>query len=152
MMDLSEFTSHIQLFSSFLVAMTGAVVALGAVIRPMRNWIIDRIGNKRRGEELQKAVTAIGTDLKNLSVRFDEERAEQALMKDANIASLRNDLTELYYKVYPQGYIGEYDLKNWISMFEVYTALGGNHYVAELDERVRKLPGKPPKKKRTTKR
>lgn len=151
-MDLSEFTSHIQLFSSFLVAMTGAVVALGAVIRPMRNWIIDRIGNKRRGEELQKAVTAIGTDLKNLSVRFDEERAEQALMKDANIASLRNDLTELYNRVYPQGYIGEYDLKNWISMFEVYTALGGNHYVAELDDRVRKLPGKPPKKKRATKR
>ena len=150
-MDLSEFTSHIQLFSSFIVALTGAVVALGAVIRPMRNWIIDRIGNKRRGEELQKAVTAIGTDLKDLSVRFDEERAEQALMKDANIASLRNDLTELYYKVYPQGYIGEYDLKNWISMFEVYTALGGNHYIAELDERVRSLPGKP-RKKRTTKR
>ena len=150
-MDLSEFTSHIQLFSSFIVALTGAVVALGAVIRPMRNWIIDRIGNKRRGEELQKAVTAIGTDLKDLSVRFDEERAEQALMKDANIASLRNDLTELYYKVYPQGYIGEYDLKNWISMFEVYTALGGNHYIAELDERVRKLPGKP-RKKRATKR
>jgi len=132
-MDLSEFTSHIQLFSSFLVALTGAVSVVAGIIRPIRKLLV--------------AVKEFGSDLKDLSVRFDEERAEQALMKDANIATLRNDLTELYNKVASQGYIGEYDLKNWISMFEVYTALGGNHYVAELDERVRKLPGKPPRKR-----
>ena len=146
-MDLSEFTSQIQLFSSFLVAITGAVAVVAGIIRPIRNWVLDRIGNRKRGEELLTAVKEFSSDLKDLSIRFDEERAEQALMKDANIATLRNDLTELYNKVYPQGYIGEYDLKNWISMFEVYTALGGNHYVAELDERVRKLPGKPPRKR-----
>ena len=146
-MDLSEFTSQIQLFSSFLVAITGAVAVVAGIIRPIRNWVLDRIGNRRRGEELLTAVKEFSSDLKDLSVRFDEERAEQALMKDANIATLRNDLTELYNKVNNQGYIGEYDLKNWISMFEVYTALGGNHYVAELDERVRKLPGKPPRKR-----
>jgi len=150
-MDLTEFTSHVQLFSSFIVALTGAVVALGAIIRPIRNWIIDRIGHKKHDEVVMQTVTAIGNDVKDLRVRFDEERAEQSLMKDANIASLRNDLTELYYKVENQGYIGEYDLKNWISMFEVYTALGGNHYIAELNDRIHNMPGKP-RRKRATKR
>ena len=150
-MDLSEFTSHIQLFSSFLVALTGAVAVVAGIIRPIRNWILDRIGNRKRGEEMQKALVTMGKSIENLNTKFDEERAERALMKDANIATLRNDLTELYNKVASQEYIGEYDLKNWISMFEVYTALGGNHYVAELDERVRKLPGKP-RRKRTAKR
>lgn len=151
-MDLSEFTSYIQLFSSFLVALTGAIAVIAGIIRPIRNWVLDRIGNRKHGEEMQKAIVTMGKSIENLNVKFDEERAEQSLMKNANIATLRNDLTELYYKVNNQGYIGEYDLKNWISMFEVYTALGGNHYVAELDERVRKMPGKPSRRKRAAKR
>ena len=151
-MDLAELTSHIQLFSSFLVALTGAVALVIGIIKPIRNWMIDRLSNRKRSDELLTEVKEFRTELKDLSVRFDEERAEQTLMKDANIATLRNDLTELYYKVNNQGYIGEYDLKNWISMFEVYTALGGNHYVAELDERVRKMPGKPSRRKRSAKR
>ena len=150
-MDLSEFTSHIQLFSSFLVALTGAIAVIAGIIRPIRNWVLDRIGNRKHGEEMQKAIVTMGKSIEDLNVKFDEERAEQALMKNANIATLRNDLTELYYKVEAQGYIGEYDLKNWISMFDVYTSLGGNHYIAELNDRIHDMPGKP-RRKRTAKR
>ena len=79
-MDLAELTSHIQLFSSFLVALTGAVALVIGIIKPIRNWMIDRLSNRKRSDELLSEVKEFRTELKDLSVRFDEERAEQTLL------------------------------------------------------------------------
>lgn len=164
MPDLTSVTTFIQLLSGFLVSITAFFAAIIGIFKPLRTWfgkMIDKFKNTEintRLDSLETTVESMNSVMTSwkadMQVKFDKDSAEQSLLKEANIASLRNDITELYYKADSQGYIGEYDLKNWISMVEVYTALGGNHYVAELNERVLEMPTTPSKRKsvKTTKK
>jgi hypothetical protein len=151
-MDLQQFTEYIQLFSAFLVALSGLLVAVGAIVRPLRNWVLDRLGDRKRKEYMEKTIESINTRLMDYKDCLDRDRAEQLLIKQATIASLRNDITEIYNRGAAQGYLGDYDRENFLSMVEVYFALGGNHYVKELNDRVLKMPNKPPRKRTRTTR
>ena len=144
-MDLTNFTTYLQMFSSFLVAFTGAVVAVGAFIRPIRNWLIEKIAHQSRYDTMEKYVAKISGQLDG----FEEN---QRLMKDASIATLRKDLTDIYNEAVANGYVEEYDRKDFIEMYQVYNALGGNCYVHELHEKILEMPGKPVKTRKVSKK
>lgn len=144
-MDLTNFTTYLQMFSSFLVAFTGAVVAVGAFIRPIRNWLIEKIAHQSRYDTMEKYVTKISGQLDSLG-------ENQVLMKAASIATLRKDLTDIYNEAVAKGYVEEYDRKDFIEMYQVYNALGGNCYVHELHEKILEMPGKPVKTRKVSKK
>ena len=142
-MDLPQLTSYIQLFSSFLVALTGAVVAIGALVRPIRNWLLEKLSHQSRYDKMEKYVSKI-------SGQLDQFGENHELMKAALIATLRKDLTDIYNEAVSNGHIEEYDRKDFIEMYQVYNALGGNCYIHELNEKILEMPGKTSKKTRKT--
>lgn len=155
-MELSAITSTIQTFSAFIVAFTGLVVALSAIFKPLRNFFINRFSYKRviedRMDNFEKKIDQLTDFTNNLTNKFEEDKKEQSIMKEATIASTRNDLTHIYNNAIERGYIGDYDRENFMKMYRVYTELGGNSYVHELYEQILKMPRVPKTKKRTTKK
>lgn len=144
-MDLSQFTSYLQLFSSFLVALTGAVVAVGAIIRPVRKWIVGILSKEKEYKNLESSVNDVKQTLST-------ELSERKLMKEAYICLTRNALTEIWHRAEEQGYICDWDRENFDRMYAAYSALGGNSYIHEAHAQILKLPSKPKKTRKTTKK
>lgn len=144
-MDLSQFTSYLQLFSSFLVALTGAVVAVGAIIRPVRKWIVGILSKEKEYKQLESSVNDVKQTLST-------ELSERKPMKEAYICLTRNALTEIWHRAEEQGYICDWDRENFDRMYAAYSALGGNSYIHEAHAQILKLPSKPKKTRKTTKK
>jgi hypothetical protein len=144
-MDIAQVTSHIQLFSSFLVAITGLFALIAAIVRPLNKWLVEKISHQSRYEKMEKYVDKI-------SKQLDTYGNDHALEKAALIATLRKDLTDIYNESIAKGYVEEYDRKDFIEMYQVYSALGGNCYIHELHEKILEMPGKPMKKTRKNSR
>ena len=144
-MDLAQVTSYIQLFSSFLVAITGLFAVIAAIVKPLNNWLVEKISHRSRYEKMEKYVDKI-------SKQMDTYGEDHALEKAALIATLRKDLTDIYNEAIAKGYIEEYDRKDFIEMYQVYNALGGNCYIHELHEKILGMPGKPVKRTRKVSR
>lgn len=128
-MDLSQFTSYIQLFSSFLVALTGLIAALCALIKPIRSWISGMFKRMQADEKLEQAVERIA--------------AQQGLMKTGMEAFARNAILQIYHKAEEQGYLRDWDRENYMKMYAAYTALGGNSFVHSINEIIMGMPSAP---------
>ena len=151
-------TQSMNLMSTFIVSLTGLVVAISAVIRPARRWLVEQFTNRK---EIRENMTLFKTELKNMHDLIQEQndkseadRIEQAIMKEATQATVRNELTEIYYRSVERGYIDDYDRDNFEKMYIVYTKLGGNSYIHTIHKLIMEMPNKlvAKKKKAATKR
>jgi hypothetical protein len=158
-MELGNLTETIQLFSAFLIAFTSFAATLVGIIRPLRKWFVEKFTNKN---EMGNRITAIEnnivqinqfiTSLKDdLYSKFETDRNEQRIMKEATIASIRNALTAIYNRANELGYISDYDKENFEKLYLVYTELGGNSYVHIIHDQIMKMPNKPVSAKRSAK-
>ena len=159
-MLLENLTPHIQTATSFLIAVSGLLAILGAFFKPVRSWISKRFADseerKKEKEEHQQEVLAIKAAIEKTNLRLDEykdilgkDREEQKLLKEALVGMLRDRLTTIYNQAETRGYIDTTYRANFIEMYDIYRSLGGNHYVHDLYEKIKTMPGKPP---RTTKK
>lgn len=124
-MEAIEFiTLKINMISAFIVSVTGLLIALGAFVKPFRNWLLEQFTSK-------KAITA-----------------ELDLMKEALQATLRNQLTELYYRSIERGFIYENDRENFEHLNVVYEKLGGNSYVHTIHQLISVMPNETTVKKK----
>ena len=123
-MELIEFvTLKLNMFSAFIVSITGLLIAIGTFIKPVRNWLSEQITNK-------KAIAA-----------------ELDLMKEALQATLRNQLTEIYYRSIERGFIYENDRENFEHLNVAYEKLGGNSYIHSLHKLISVMPNETTVKK-----
>ena len=159
-MEWSTLTENLQIYSGFIIALGSFVATLVGFIRPMRKWFVDNFTNKNEvGQRISKIetdlahVTEFITGLKDdLYSKFETDRNEQRIMKEATIASTRNDLTAIYNQAIEKGYIGDYDRENFEKMYKVYSDLGGNSYIHELHKQILTMPSKTAANKRHTRR
>lgn len=142
-MDLAQITGTIQLISSFVIAITGALVALGALVKPVGRWLKGLIQKAQADEKLESAVEQLVT--------------RQDLIKKATEAITRNSILQIYHDAEEKGYIRDWDRDNFLKMYAAYTALGGNSFVHSIYDIIKEMPSipagqKPPRKtKRRTK-
>lgn len=123
-MEFIEFvTLKLNMFSAFIVSITGLLIAIGTFIKPVRSWFSEQITNK-------KAITA-----------------ELDLMKEALQATLRNQLTEIYYRSIERGFIYENDRENFEHLNVAYEKLGGNSYIHSLHKLISVMPNETTVKK-----
>ena len=151
-MDLSQFTSYIQLLSSFLVALTGLTAALCALVRPIRRWFSRMFSKMKADERLETAVEKIAARQEQIGDRQEQIGDRQVLMQEAIQTITRNALTDIWHRVEPQGYICDWDRENFLKMYAAYSAIGGNSYVHSIYELISKMPSLPPKKTRATRK
>lgn len=116
MPTLEFITLKINVMSTFIVAITGLLIALGTLVKPLRNWIVEQFTNR-------KAIAA-----------------ELDLVKEALQATLRNQLTEVYYRSIERGFIYENDRENFERLNVAYEKLGGNSYIHTIHELISVMP------------
>lgn len=159
-MELSSLTENLQLYSGFIIALSSLVATLVGVVRPFRKWFVEKCTNKnemnRRITQIENNIGHINqfiTELKDdLYSKFETDRNEQRLMKEATIASTRNDLTAIYNNAIEKGFIGDYDRENFEKMYKVYSDLGGNSYIHEVHDQILKMPSRTAANKHNTKK
>ena len=116
MPTLEFITLKINVMSTFIVAITGLLIAVGTLVKPLRNWIMEQFTNR-------KAIAA-----------------ELGLVKEALQATLRNQLTEVYYRSIERGFIYENDRENFERLNVAYEKLGGNSYIHTIHELISVMP------------
>lgn len=116
MPTLEFITLKINVMSTFIVAITGLLIAVGTLVKPLRNWIVEQFTNR-------KAIAA-----------------ELDLVKEALQATLRNQLTEVYYRSIERGFIYENDRENFERLNAAYEKLGGNSYIHTIHELISAMP------------
>lgn len=116
MPTLEFITLKINVMSTFIVAITGLLIAVGTLVKPLRNWIVEQFTNR-------KAIAA-----------------ELELVKEALQATLRNQLTEVYYRSIERGFIYENDRENFEKLNVAYEKLGGNSYIHTIHELISVMP------------
>ena len=116
MPTLEFITLKINVVSTFIVAITGLLIAVGTLVKPLRNWIVEQFTNR-------KAIAA-----------------ELDLVKEALQATLRNQLTEVYYRSIEGGFIYENDRENFERLNVAYEKLGGNSYIHTIHELISVMP------------
>lgn len=149
-MDIAAITSYIQLISALLVSVTGLMVAIVGLIKPIRRWFVNLFKNYNNTEitkkqndleqSLNKVTEFIDKVNVDLTTKFERDKAEQALIKEATIALLRNDMTAIYNEATDKGYIGDWDRENFEHMYVVYNAMGGNSYIKAVHEKIISMP------------
>ncbi len=95
-----------------------------------------------RLERFENEFKSLKTTVEEQGKKEDADRAEQAIMKEATQATVRNELTEIYYRSIERGYIDEYDRDNFEKMYIVYTKLGGNSYIHTIHQIIMEMPNK----------
>ena len=116
MSTLEFITAKINMVSTFIVAVTGLLIAVGTLVKPLRNWIVEQFTNKKAFE------------------------AEMNLVKEALQATLRNQLTEVYYRSIDRGFIYENDRENFEKLNVAYEKLGGNSYIHTIHQLISVMP------------
>ena len=116
MPTLEFITLKINVVSTVIVAITGLLTAVGPLVKPLRNWIVEQFTNR-------KAIAA-----------------ELELVKEALQATLRNQLTEVYYRSIERGFIYENDRENFERLNVAYEKLGGNSYIHTIHELISVMP------------
>ena len=116
MSTLEFVTLKINMLSTFIVAITGLLIAMGTLVKPLRNWIVEQFTNR-------KAIVA-----------------EIDLGKEALQATLRNHLTEVYYRSIERGFIYENDRENFERLNVAYEKLGGNSYIHTIHKLISVMP------------
>ena len=116
MSTLEFVTLKINMLSTFIVAITGLLIAMGTLVKPLRNWIVEQFTNR-------KAIAA-----------------EIDLVKEALQATLRNQLTEVYYRSIERGFIYENDRENFERLNVAYEKLGGNSYIHAIHKLISVMP------------
>ena len=128
MPTLEFITLKINVMSTFIVAITGLLIAVGTLVKPLRNWIVEQFTNR-------KAIAA-----------------ELELVKEALQATLRNQLTEVYYRSIERGFIYENDRENFERLNVAYEKLGGNSYIHTIHELISVMPNETTVKQTSRKR
>lgn len=68
-----------------------------------------------------------------------EQSQELGLIKEGNKCQLRADILRIYYNSMERKYIRQYELENFITLYNAYKALGGNSFIDKIYKEVMEL-------------
>ena len=86
-------------------------------------------------EAIREELEPLHEDINNISNKLDQ-------VSEGTVCVLRNAILQGYYSCAQKGYYNDNDYSNIHHLYETYTALGGNSFVADVMERFDSLPAK----------
>lgn len=95
---------------------------------------------KLREEKIRKERKAdmeeiVKKEVDPLSAKIDK-------LSGGTLSSLRNDILTCYYRCREKGYRGDWDYTNIHDLYDAYTELQGNSFIADVMKRFEALPAK----------
>jgi plasmid replication initiation protein len=68
--------------------------------------------------------------------KLKKKEENEQLQNSALLTLLQAQLTNIYFEYAEKQEISDYIYKNWLNMFKIYKALGGNDYIDELKHKM----------------
>lgn len=68
--------------------------------------------------------------------KLRKKETNEQLQNSALLTLLQAQLTNIYFEYAEKQEISDYIYRNWLNMFKIYKALGGNDYVDELKHKM----------------
>ena len=96
-------------------------------------------------EEVQRKetiITVLRDEIKPISDTIEKLSDKLEKIGEGTLSSLRNDILTCYYRCREKGYRNDYDFQNMHDLYEAYSGLNGNSFVADVMDRFDKLPTK----------
>ncbi len=91
---------------------------------------------------VREELIPVREDIKGVDARISRVEDNQEILKSGNIAALKNDILDAYYKCNKKGYRNDYDYQTVHTSFESYKGLGGNSFIEDVVARFDNLPTK----------
>lgn len=136
-------------------------VAASALVSGVVGYLVKRALDKYFSQKDEKEATQRQNDLELERLREEKIRKErkadmeEIVKKEVNplsakldklsngtLSSLRNDILTCYYRCREKGYRGDWDYTNIHDLYEAYTELNGNSFIADVMKRFDALPAK----------
>lgn len=126
--------------------MAGAITAVCACVlffvKPIRQWLINRIKKVAHSEDLEKNIKEMQESISKLEKLMEEHAVEDKQWKsevtksfkaqtETDIVQLRNTINHIYDKNYDVKSLTIRDKESLIDLFDRYDAIGGNHNVRQ---------------------
>ena len=141
----------IKEIGSYAGAIAAIIALIALLAKPVRQKFADKISLisgrddlnlkiDRLTEHCERQFDELGALVRTTIEQNDELKSEMTLQTEALKASLRNSILELYYRCTEKNSITTYERQNMSELYENYKALGGNSFVKDCVDRMKKLP------------
>jgi len=117
--------TYLLYIGSILGALTAIIGFFTLVSKNFRAWIKHIIKKSIKDDEQDIMIKEMHKNIQDLV-------KENKYNRKANIATIRDRITHLYYKYYTTGELPEFERENIIKQYEAYINLGGNSYITKL--------------------
>lgn len=85
---------------------------------------------------LSAALGYLINSVKNYKKKLKDRDKEDIAIKEALKYLIQSNLTNTYYAYEQTGTITDYCYRNWLNLFRIYKALGGNEYLDNINRRM----------------
>ena len=119
-------------YAGAIVTIMGLAVM---VIKPIREGFIKFITKTTKSDDTAEKLSQILDNMKKIT-------EQNEIQSEALVSVIRNTIMHLYYQYKGLGEISAYERENIEKLFKAYKSLGGNSFVADCVEEIRKLPTK----------
>ena len=125
----------VQIAGSYAGAIVGIIGLVVMIVKPIRQAFVKFITKTTNSDDTAQKLTQILENVNKLTT-------QNSMQSEALLCVIRNTIVHLYYQYKPIGEISAYERENIEKLYHTYTALGGNSFVSNCVEEIRKMPTK----------
>ena len=138
----------VQTIITVVVSALITAIISGIIGRALKKHYEEKDAEDRVLKEQEEAqrkdliVTVLRDEIKPISDTIEKLSDKLEKIGEGTLSSLRNDILTCYYRCREKGYRNDYDFQNMHDLYEAYSGLNGNSFVADVMDRFDKLPTK----------
>ena len=125
----------IETIGSYAGAIVTIIGLAVMVIKPIREGFIKFVTKTTKSDDTAEKLSQILDNMKKIT-------EQNEIQSEALVSVIRNTIMHLYYQYKELGEISAYERENIEKLFKAYKSLGGNSFVADCVEEIRKMPTK----------
>lgn len=104
---------------------------------------LNRLRDEHISRETQEKIeTTIREEIKPIIAGMEEINIKVNQIGEGTLSTLRNDILTCYYRCREKGYRNDYDTQNMNDLYNAYSQLHGNSFIADVMKRFSGLPTK----------
>lgn len=123
----------IETMGSYAGAIVTIIGLAVMVIKPIREWFIKFITKTTKSDDTAEKLSQILDNMKKIT-------EQNEIQSEALVSVIRNTIMHLYYQYKGLGKISAYERENIEKLYKAYKSLGGNSFVADCVDEIRKMP------------
>lgn len=130
----------LQAIATALSALLAVITAAGALIKPIRDKIVDAISDKKGRQELLDNIEQLNKAVKELSQKTETQQKDLDGLKEGLTSSIRDTILRIYFETNHKDSISAWESENIRHLFDAYKKLGGNSFVEDCVSEILEKP------------